>query len=75
MHGDLDNILKLIMDALKQHIFIDDDQVERIVVQKLEPEKMPRLHVSASDTLRHAWVADRQLLYVRITDKLEEEIM
>ncbi len=75
MQGDLDNILKLIMDALKQHVFVDDDQVERILVHKLEPEKMPALHASASDTLRIAWEQERPLLYVRVTDKREKEIM
>jgi Holliday junction resolvase RusA-like endonuclease len=37
MQGDVDNIVKLILDALKRHIYIDDSQVERIVVQKFEP--------------------------------------
>jgi REase_AHJR-like protein/endodeoxyribonuclease RusA len=37
MQGDVDNIIKLIVDALTQHIYFDDRQVERIVVQKFEP--------------------------------------
>lgn len=37
MEGDVDNIVKLVLDALGRHIYIDDSQVERIVVQKFEP--------------------------------------
>ena len=32
MQGDIDNIVKPILDALAQHIYIDDAQVERLVV-------------------------------------------
>lgn len=31
MQGDLDNVIKPILDALKAHIFVDDHQVERII--------------------------------------------
>jgi Holliday junction resolvase RusA-like endonuclease len=37
MQGDVDNIVKLVLDAMSRHIYIDDAQVERIVVQKFEP--------------------------------------
>jgi crossover junction endodeoxyribonuclease RusA len=37
MQGDVDNIVKLTIDALKAHIYIDDGQVERVLVQKFEP--------------------------------------
>jgi uncharacterized protein YutE (UPF0331/DUF86 family) len=40
MKGDADNIVKLIVDALSQHIYIDDPQVERVVVQKFEPDNV-----------------------------------
>ena len=39
MRGDLDNIVKLILDALCRHVYVDDRQVERIVVQKIRPGK------------------------------------
>ncbi len=38
VQGDVDNIVKLILDALGRHIYADDAQVERVVVQKFEPE-------------------------------------
>jgi crossover junction endodeoxyribonuclease RusA len=37
MQGDIDNIVKPILDALERHIYIDDRQVQRILVQKFEP--------------------------------------
>lgn len=36
MLGDIDNIVKPILDALKKHIYLDDRQVLRVVVQKFE---------------------------------------
>lgn len=36
--GDVDNIVKLVLDALVGHIYLDDAQVERIVVQKFAPD-------------------------------------
>ena len=37
MQGDVDNIVKLVLDALNKHIYQDDHQIERVVVQKFEP--------------------------------------
>ncbi len=37
MQGDVDNIVKLILDGMSRHVFVDDRQIERIVVQKFEP--------------------------------------
>src|SRR5579863_2846348 len=35
--GDVDNIVKLVLDALLPNIYLDDSQIERVVVQKFEP--------------------------------------
>jgi crossover junction endodeoxyribonuclease RusA len=40
MDGDIDNIVKPILDAMSGPIFIDDRQVERLVVQKCEPHRL-----------------------------------
>jgi crossover junction endodeoxyribonuclease RusA len=37
MQGDLDNIVQPIVNALKRHIYMDDHQIQRILVQKFEP--------------------------------------
>lgn len=37
MDGDLDNIVKPILDSFGRFVYVDDRQVERIWVQKFEP--------------------------------------
>jgi crossover junction endodeoxyribonuclease RusA len=37
---DIDNIVKPIFDSLSRFIYIDDKQVERLVVQKFEPGRL-----------------------------------
>jgi crossover junction endodeoxyribonuclease RusA len=67
MQGDIDNIIKPIIDALKGHIYIDDQQVERIVIQKFEPSSGYRF-VQPSAMLAEAFETERPVLYVRISD-------
>lgn len=38
MEGDVDNIVKLILDGMKGIAYLDDHAVERVTVQKFEPE-------------------------------------
>ena len=38
MEGDLDNIVKPIMDALISVAYFDDKDIERIAIQKFEPQ-------------------------------------
>ena len=38
MQGDVNNIVKPIVDALSRHLYLDDHQVQRVVVQKFEPD-------------------------------------
>jgi crossover junction endodeoxyribonuclease RusA len=74
MQGDVDNIVKPVLDALSKHIYIDDHQVERVVVQKFEPG----VSFSFSDpteTVSAALEATRPLLYVRLSDKPREEFV
>jgi crossover junction endodeoxyribonuclease RusA len=37
MAGDIDNIVKPILDVLKAIIYHDDNMVERVLVQRFEP--------------------------------------
>ena len=37
---DIDNIAKPICDSLSRFIYLDDKQVERLVVQKFEPGRL-----------------------------------
>jgi hypothetical protein len=72
MQGDLDNIVKLIVDALVRHIYVDDKQVERIVVQKFEPENgFP--FSAPSETLAKALDGPKPSVYIRIiSDPFED---
>src|SRR5215204_4961853 len=40
MQGDIDNIIKPILDALNRHIYVNDYQVQRVLVQKFEPDNI-----------------------------------
>ena len=62
MQGDLDNIIKPILDALSRYVFVDDAQVERLVVQRFLPDGAPEL-TDPSNVLKQAWQAElRQTL-------------
>jgi Holliday junction resolvase RusA-like endonuclease len=72
MPGDLDNIVKPILDALSRHIYLDDSQIERIVVQKFKPN-VELAFKNASSVLSVALAARRPVLYVRLSDQPMEE--
>lgn len=40
MGGDIDNIVKPILDSLSRFVYVDDIQVERVWVQKFEPGRL-----------------------------------
>lgn len=67
MQGDVDNIVKPILDALCKHIYEDDRQVERVWVQKFEPGRIFPFN-SPSQVLAEAIQGEKPLLFVRLTD-------
>ncbi len=72
MQGDIDNIVKPILDAMSRHIYLDDRQVERLVVQKFELVRDIKFK-QPSETLKIASAIERPVLYVRVSiDPLEE---
>lgn len=70
---DIDNIVKPILDALKGCVFIDDRQVERLVVQKFEPERLFTFS-DPSGELSDAFEADRPRVYLAIKGSEPGEI-
>lgn len=44
--GDLDNTLKVILDALKGIAFDDDDQIEVIVARRFDDKAKPRAEIT-----------------------------
>jgi crossover junction endodeoxyribonuclease RusA len=73
MQGDIDNIIKPILDALCRHIYLDDQQVERVVVQKFEPGS-EYVFSDPTVTLDEAWRTEKPVLYVRISNDPSEEL-
>ncbi len=74
MIGDIDNILKPIMDALIHVAYMDDNDVERVVVQKFEPQ-VERDIAEPSDQLAAALDADAPVVYIRVDDDLSWRII
>jgi len=70
MQGDVDNIVKLTIDALCRHIFMDDRQVERIWVQKFEPLRTVEFRNPSAALV--AAMAGRPSLYVRLSSDVME---
>jgi crossover junction endodeoxyribonuclease RusA len=73
MEGDIDNIVKWIVDALSRYIYVDDMQVERIVVQKFEPQNIFEF-AAPTEVLRKAIGSPKPLVYIRVSNDPFEEL-
>jgi crossover junction endodeoxyribonuclease RusA len=73
MRGDVDNRIKPILDARVQCVYSDDEQVERVVVQKFEARRVFAFQ-NPTVALLSALEADEPSVYVRITDDLHEDL-
>jgi crossover junction endodeoxyribonuclease RusA len=71
MQGDIDNIIKPILDALCKHVYMDDHQIERIFIARFEPEKIIKFD-SPSIILDKAIEMDKPNLYIKISPNLYE---
>jgi crossover junction endodeoxyribonuclease RusA len=69
MPGDIDNIVKPIMDALTKVAYLDDKVVERVIVQKFEP-KVDWAFSAPSDQLADALEMEPPVVYIRVDDDL-----
>ncbi len=74
MQGDVDNIVKPILDALAQHIYYDDKQVERVWVQKFEPGRVFNF-AKPSEVLSEALSGEKPLLFIRLGDDPTEGLV
>lgn len=72
MQGDIDNIVKPILDSLCKHVYFDDRQVERVLVQKFEPGK-GKTFSNVSKVLSDAISGQRPLLFIKINNKYIED--
>ena len=73
MQGDVDNIVKPILDALCKHIYQDDHQIHRVLVQKFEPGNVFGFS-SPSPALGDALTRAKPALYVRLSDDPFEDL-
>jgi crossover junction endodeoxyribonuclease RusA len=74
VQGDVDNIVKLVLDALCRHVYIDDAQVERVLVQKFEPGNVFPFS-SPSGGLEQALRSRKPVLYVHLSDDPFEDLI
>jgi crossover junction endodeoxyribonuclease RusA len=74
MSGDIDNIIKPILDALNAVVYMDDILVERIVCQRFGVSSGMRWG-KVSRTLLKAISGLKPTTYVMITDKIHEGVL
>ena len=71
MTGDIDNIVKPILDGIEHIAYPCDQRIERVVVQKFEPGvSLPWLFPSPSPVLEAAVKMNKPALYIRLEDDL-----
>ena len=73
MQGDVDNIVKPILDALSRHIYLDDQQIERVVVQKFELG-FRFSFAKPSGALAEALRETEPVLYIRVSSDPFEDL-
>lgn len=73
MQGDLDNIVKPVLDALCRHIYLDDSQVERIWVERFGMRSVRRPAGTGESILSRVTDSDRPVMYVRLSVDLQQE--
>jgi crossover junction endodeoxyribonuclease RusA len=69
MVGDIDNIVKPILDGMVGVAYPNDQVIEQVVVQKFEPDT-PWEFISPSDRLSIALDTPPPVLYIRVDDDL-----
>ena len=73
MPADIDNCAKPILDAMTASIYVDDKQVDRLVVPKFEPERPLELTGEPTECLASALAASDPVVYVKIGTDLRGE--
>ncbi len=74
MTGDVDNIAKLVLDACAGPVFLDDRQVERLVVQRFDPDNLFKFS-SPSRVLSSALDGNKPALYIKVSDNPWEDLV
>lgn len=69
MIGDIDNIVKPILDALMPIVYLDDSQVDRILAQKFESDRAYKIE-NPSPTLATVLETEQPVVYVRVDNEV-----
>ena len=69
MQGDIDNLVKPILDALVQTVYPDDRCVERLLIQKFEPG-ISQQFSNVTEQLARSLEMEPPVVYIRIDDHL-----
>jgi crossover junction endodeoxyribonuclease RusA len=73
MQGDIDNIIKPILDAMGKQVYIDDKQVERVVAQRFDEGQLFQFD-NPSTELEAAMSGQKPLVYVKVSNNPHEEL-
>lgn len=73
MQGDIDNIVKPILDALTNLVYFDDHQIDRVVVQRFEPDRILGFQ-RPSVVLSRALEGERPVTYMKISSDPDEDL-
>ncbi|MGK6317187.1 RusA family crossover junction endodeoxyribonuclease [Neorhizobium sp. DT-125] len=73
MAGDIDNIVKLTLDAMIPVIYLDDGLIDRVLVQRFNPSAGAAF-ADPSDTLVEALGSEEPILYIRVDAVPEEAV-
>ena len=74
MEGDVDNIVKPILDAMITVAYPDDRMVERLLVQKFEPG-MQWSFDDTTESLADALRTEAPVVYIRVDDDLSWRVL
>jgi Holliday junction resolvase RusA-like endonuclease len=74
MQGDVDNIVKPILDGMINVAYLDDRAVERVLVQKFEPG-IERSFADVTQKLQDALRTKAPVVYIRVDDDLSWRIL
>jgi hypothetical protein len=73
MPGDVDNIVKLTLDALRPNIYLDDELIDRVLVQRFDPTGSFTF-ATPSETLVAAMALEEPVLYIKIAEVPLEDL-
>jgi hypothetical protein len=65
MIGDVDNIIKLTLDAMIPSVYLDDSLIDRVVVQRFGPDANAAF-ANPSNKLVEALGSEGPILYIRV---------